>query len=259
MNGLFLVFTILTVTVTTITATPAPAKAESAWQTNQVKKEMNAPPFLIFLNLEYEPCLGTLIHKQWILTAARCFLPLLHLKIAASEEKHFQDKIGKLEPMLTFQHPNFTPSFPEHDLMLIKLKKPINLNDEVKLAALPTSTDDRIGDMCTVSGWRWTWMNSIIVHDIQKNQNVVWFSDDDCQVFLGRQVYAKIPENMFCAGSSLESALVCQEITAAPILCQNQLLGILSWSDGCVLSGNMGYYTKVSRYIDWILQVIHTK
>lgn len=47
-------------------------------------------------------------------------------------------------------------------------------------------------------------------------------------------------------------------MAAAPLLCQNQLQGILSWSEGCILRGDIGYYTKVSHYTDWILQVIHT-
>ncbi|XP_058156478.1 serine protease 58-like [Dasypus novemcinctus] len=258
MNSLSLIFTILTMTVTTITAPLAPAEEKSDQQIHQTNTGMIAPNFLVFLNLQHEPCLGTLIHKQWILTAAHCYLPFFHISIAALKEDHFQNKMGILVPTLTIRHPNFTMNSVEHDLMLIKVKNPIMLNDEIKLAVLPNSTDNRIGSKCTVSGWTWTWKKSFRIREIQKNLEVVWYSDDDCQLSLIREFPLQITENIFCAGSAPDDTLSCQEVAAAPILCQNQLQGILSWSDGCALTGDVSYYTKVSHYTDWILQVIHT-
>ncbi|XP_019517890.1 PREDICTED: serine protease 58-like [Hipposideros armiger] len=182
----------------------------------------------------------------------------LKIDMAASKEEVFRNKTESLRPMLTVQYPNFTRDSAEHDLMLIKLKQPLKLNSQVKLVALPNTTDDRRGDTCTVSGWGWKWENSNTDPDIQINQTVFWFSDEYCQESPVRQIPVKITENMFCAGSSLESAHTCKEMAAAPILCQNQLQGILSWSDGCILRGDIGYYTKVAHYTDWILKVIHT-
>ncbi|KAM5270594.1 LOW QUALITY PROTEIN: serine protease 58-like [Hipposideros larvatus] len=243
--------------VTTTIRIPTPARAKLVQPINQ-KNIKTSPTFLIFLNSEYEPCLGTLIHKQWALTAAHCFLPFLKIDMAASKEEVFRNKTESLRPVLTVQYPNFTRDSAEHDLMLIKLKQPLKLNSQVKLVALPNTTDDRRGDTCTVSGWGWKWENSNTDPDIQINQTVFWFSDEYCQESPVRQIPVKITENMFCAGSSLESAHTCKEMAAAPILCQNQLQGILSWSDGCILRGDIGYYTKVAHYTDWILKVIHT-
>ncbi|XP_068824544.1 serine protease 58-like [Capricornis sumatraensis] len=176
MNGFLLVFTILTVAAVTTTGTPTAKQADSVKQFYQ-ENVQNESTCLVFLNSEKDTCLGTLIHKQWVLTAAHCFLPFLEMEIAISDEQ-FQKRMESLRPMLIIPHPNFKQDSAEHDIALIKLTHPLKLND--------------------------------------------------------------------------------QEVLAAPILCRNQLQGILSWSQGCVLRGDAGYYTKVSRYTDWIHRVIGT-
>ena len=52
--------------------------------------------------------------------------------------------------------------------------------------------------------------------DIQINQTVFWFSNDDCQESPVRQIPVKITENMFCAGSSLENIHTCK-VTLFPL------------------------------------------
>ncbi|XP_060034239.1 serine protease 58-like isoform X2 [Erinaceus europaeus] len=258
MNHHFLILTIPTAIVMTMILSPAQAQnqAETEQGFQHMHTDMKAT-FLIFLSMEDEYCLGTLIHKQWILTAAHCYLPFIEMNIASNEEFFYSD-MGELKFLLSVQHPNFSRDSAEHDLMLIKLETPVELNKQLTLAVLPTATDGKTGENCTVSGWGWTWRTPFTSPDIQVEQKVLWFSEKYCQKPPTRQIPVEVTGNMFCAGVSLDTMQSCTEITAAPILCRNQLQGILSWSEGCVLKGDVGYYTKISRYTDWILRVIHT-
>ncbi|TEA33769.1 hypothetical protein DBR06_SOUSAS16110012 [Sousa chinensis] len=212
---------------------------------------------MVFLNSENEACLGTPIHKQWLLTAAHCFLLFLEIEIAILKGS-FQNKMKNLRPMLAIQHPSFTWDSAEHGIMLIKLTDPLKLNNQVKLVVLPRTTTDRRLNNCTVFVWGWSWKNSNVKPDVEINQTVFCFPNEYCQDSPIGKMPFKITENMFCAGSSLESTHSCKEVAAAPILCQYQLQGILSWSEGYIRRGDVGHYTKVSHYTDWILKVINT-
>ncbi|XP_012781338.2 serine protease 58-like [Ochotona princeps] len=250
------VFTLLTAAGALTTVFTTSAQDQEVKQTSWVNRDTDKASFVVFLYSESEPCLGTLIHKQWVLTAAHCFLPFLQIQIPASAASNSQKK--ELRPVLVVKHPDFTQDSVEHDLMLIKLQRPLKPSDGRKLAILPNTTDDKPGTTCTVFGWGWTWKEYNLDPNIQINQDVLWLSNRDCEDFSSRQTSSLASDNMFCAGSSQGTTHFCWEITAAPILCQNQLQGILSWSEGCVLKGNRGHYTKVSHYVDWILEVIHT-
>lgn len=52
--------------------------------------------------------------------------------------------------------------------------------------------------------------------DMQLNQTVFWFPNDDCKESPVREFPVKITENMFCAGSSLESTHTCK-VTLFPL------------------------------------------
>lgn len=79
----------------------------------------------------------------------------LQIQIPASEASNFQNT--ELKHELVVKHPNFTQDSVEHDLMLIKLQRPLKPSDGQKLAILPNTTDDKPGTTCTVFGWGWTW------------------------------------------------------------------------------------------------------
>ncbi|KAB1276213.1 putative inactive serine protease 58 [Camelus dromedarius] len=116
-------------------------------------KDAITPPYMVFLKSDYLPCVGVLIHPLWVLTAAHCNLPKLLLilgvtKPSDTKEKHLQ--VVGYQKMI--HHPQFSVTSIEHNLMLIKLKSYIELNDYVKLASLPKEPAAE-NTVCTVSTW----------------------------------------------------------------------------------------------------------
>lgn len=54
------------------------------------------------------------------------------------------------------------------------------------------------------------------VPDVQRNQTVFWFHNENCRTSSVRQIPVKITENMFCAGSSLQGTHSCK-VTLFPL------------------------------------------
>nr|XP_020849291.1 serine protease 58-like [Phascolarctos cinereus]XP_020849292.1 serine protease 58-like [Phascolarctos cinereus]XP_020849293.1 serine protease 58-like [Phascolarctos cinereus] len=228
--------------------------ALAAAQFTNKRNENSDTKFLAYLKSDYQPCVGTLIHQQWVVTAAHCYLPYLQVKIGTANQNvkgWLQDQ--ELNYEFIFRHPNFTADSPEHDIMLIKLAKSKHLH---VLVDLPIGVNDLDRSICIISGWIQNWKYPMRDADIQISQMARWLPPLQCKGASSRNITIKNMNNMFCAGMYPYQQNFCQEVSAAVAICKGQLHGILSWTDGCVLKGDIGFYTKVSRYIDWILDII---
>lgn len=52
---------------------------------------------------------------------------------------------------------------------------------------------------------------------------------------------------------------VWQVVTAAPAICGRELQGIMSWANGCILTGHSVVFTDLYSYTPWINNIISTK
>ncbi|XP_008056839.1 serine protease 58 [Carlito syrichta] len=212
-----------------------------------------APPYLAYLKSDYLPCVGVLIHPLWVITAAHCNLPKLRVILgitipADSSEKHLQ--VVGYEKMI--HHPQFSITSVNHDIMLIKLKRKIELNDHIKLANLPYQSVP-VNTMCTVTTWSYNVCDISREPDSLQNVNISVISKAQC-----RKAYKNysIKDDMLCVGIVPGRRQPCNEVSAAPAVCNGILQGILSFADGCVLRADVGIYAKIFNYIPWIEKVI---
>lgn len=67
---------------------------------------------------------------------------------------------------------------------------------------------------------------------------------------------ASITKGMLCANASNPARDACQGDSGGPLVAKQQLVGIVSWGEGCADSTYPGVYTRVSEYHDWIWQQV---
>ncbi|TMW40346.1 hypothetical protein DOY81_014574, partial [Sarcophaga bullata] len=104
------------------------------------------------------------------------------------------------------------------------------------------------GMQCTIIGWG-RLMRKGPLAAAAMTVNVLLFNEEQCKYYMQRHYH----DGVLCAGDSHgQDEDPCRGDSGGPLICNNELTGIISWTIGCGTDDFPSLYTDVWYHRDWI-------
>jgi len=235
-------------------------------------------PWQAYLKYQgYFTCGGTLIAKDWVLSAGHCFFGATNPDEWTIVLGEFDDTIDDgweqvMEVSQIFLHPNYDDNNIDFDFTLIKLAQPVELNDHVAPACFPGPEDDLTNNFppgrdCILSGWGSINPEGDEWGPVLKQEYAALWSNEECDQTYGN---GWVTDRMVCAGfhiSGSEDPERCASTgfgdSGGPLVCRAQdtgrwtHIGATSWGTFCEPDTfTPGVFANTINMREWLLNTL---
>ncbi len=244
-----------------IGGTPSAAGAYP-WMVAVLQSDFQSDPFIA------QYCAGTLIAPRWILSAAHCFSdggvltpPSDVLVMIGEIELEPGPALYAVDRIIVHEDFSDSGNGRPADIALLRLAEPVDF-PTLPLNEMANNPLAQPGDTARIIGWgsrMWDEPNQA-PFDFPTNlheANLPIVGNQQCQAALAG---VQLDENQLCAGNLAQGGVdTCAGDSGGPIFVADGhggflQIGITSFGIGCALPNRPGVYTRVSSFIDWIVE-----
>ncbi|XP_030381083.1 transmembrane protease serine 9-like [Scaptodrosophila lebanonensis] len=203
-------------------------------------------------------CGGVVISQRLVVTAAHCFFDSKDQYRKASDfvlvvassyvwTKDPNAQVYNVQQMII--HSGYQQGKLVNDIGLLFINGYLPWNS-AKVRALALNTQPiSAGTSCAVTGWGVTNTATESTSNVLYSGAVQIIGQATCE-----QSYGPLPQSQVCAGILAGGVDSCQGDSGGPLQCEDKLVGVVSWGNGCAQPNFPGVYTNVSFYHGWIVQ-----